>query len=80
MTVSRSMADPICKVGDRTDFIFFDSHRRGNVNLTGEVIAVHPGLHFAGILCEHQYTIKSGNDRYRVAESNVSTPFGPWDD
>lgn len=68
------MADPICKVGDRTDFVF------SGQSLVGEVTAVIEGPIKYGLQMEHQYTMLSNGDRYRVFESNVSTPCGPWDD
>jgi hypothetical protein len=80
------MADPICKVGDRTDFQFAISewhnghyHSR-TATLVGDVIDVIPGKVEYGVQMEHQYVIQSNNERYRVHESNVATPYGPWDD
>lgn len=69
------MTQPICKVGDRTDFLLYDFPNREDINRVGEVIEVIDGQGF-----EHQYVIKCGNDQYRVHESRVSTPFGDDDD
>lgn len=76
--------EPLCKVGDRTDFIGYISGRwpypSQDANLVGTVTEVIRGPVISGVQCEHQYIIKSGHQFYRVAESQVSTPYGECDD
>lgn len=69
------MTQPICKVGDRTDFMTWDILRKQFVNMVGEVTKVIDGRGF-----EHRYEIKCGSARYSVHESRVATPFGDDDD
>lgn len=64
---------PLCNIGDRTDFVF-----DGDM-LVGTVEEVHIGEIRYGCQMEHQYTIRSNNVLYRVAESNVSSPYDEED-
>jgi hypothetical protein len=69
------MSMPLHSEGNRTDFTF------DGKTLIGQVIAVIEGPVVSGYQCEHQYIIQdSGGKRYRVMESNVSTPYGENDD
>lgn len=70
------MNKPIAKVGDRTDFTAWPNPSP----MVGEVIEVIEGPVKLGYQCEHQYVIQVNNQRFRVAESSIATPYGPWDD
>lgn len=73
------MSMPLHSEGNYTDFTFFEKGK--NVLKMGRVEQVIEGPVVYGVQCEHQYVIvDSGGHRYRVAESNVSTPYGPNDD
>ena len=73
------MSMPLHSVGNRTDFTVFEWGLQKT--LIGQVIEVIEGPVVRGYQCEHQYVIQdSGGQRYRVRESNVSTPYGPNDD
>lgn len=73
---------PIAEEGDRTDFMGWVPgtwpHQGRKVNMVGTVVEVIEGvIHWpTGIQFEHQYRIESNGRTYRVAESDVSTPFG----
>lgn len=70
---------PLHSVGNYTDFTFFENGE--NKMKLGRIEEVIEGPILLGFQCEHQYVIvESGGRRYRVAESNVSTPYGPNDD
>lgn len=77
--------EPIAKRDDRTDFQVYQGNEPGTGlplyrTLVGTVLDVIRGPVWYGIQMEHQYIIVSNNQRYRVDESNVSTPYGPDDD
>ncbi len=70
------MSEPIAKVGDRTDFTAWPN----KMPMVGRIEEVIPGPMYGSYQCEHQYVITCNNQRFRVQESNVSTPYGTWDD
>lgn len=48
--------------------------------MVGVITAVHEGDIMLGCQMEHQYSIRADGQNYRIAESRVSTPFGPDDE
>lgn len=69
------MAEPIAKEGDRTDVQIWNMRTQSYDNRIGTILAVHDGGEF-----EHQYSVDVQGERWRLNESNISTPYGPWDD
>jgi hypothetical protein len=60
---------PIAAEGDRVDFVY---NGRSMIGVVAEVINNTPFM--------HEYRIDSNNQRYRMFEQNISTPYGPHDD
>lgn len=70
---------PLHSVGNRTDFTFLEWGLQQTK--IGRIEEVLEGPCINGYQCEHVYIIvDSGGKRYRIGESQVSTPYGPHDD
>ena len=69
------MAEPIAKVGDKTDVQVWNMRTQSYDCRPGTILEVIEGGEF-----ENQYVVDIHNVRHRLPESNISTPYGPWDD